>query len=195
MQKPQKFRYIFVVMFSASTIFLLTIGFGLISFLELIISIFTSARIWPPGDSTIKFYAIWTPTALTFVGLVLLIVLDWNSWVFNHWTWLLFGALLIIAGQAFAGWARLTLGARQTVGEINELITGGPYAYSRNPMYVGNIITLVGLSVLANSLFVSVVSLGIIAWFLLAPLAEEPVLLEEFGENYEQYRKKTPRFL
>ncbi|WP_238993556.1 methyltransferase family protein [Nocardioides caldifontis] len=102
-----------------------------------------------------------------------------------------------IAGTASNGFRR----TGTTVDPIHPdrattLVTGGPFRFTRNPMYVG----MTGL-VLANA-----VRRG--AWLGVVPLAvffavmdrvqiaaEEPVLREKFGTDYEEYRADVPRWL
>lgn len=54
---------------------------------------------------------------------------------------------------------------------------------------------LVGGGVLAGSWMTAVLALLGIVWFLLAPLAEESWLQEQYGEAYETYRESVPRFI
>ena len=71
----------------------------------------------------------------------------------------------------------------------------GPYRVSRNPQYVGDIALLLGWGVACNSLLTWLLCLLGVAWFALAPLAEEPWLRERYGPPYEAYRGRVSRFL
>lgn len=71
----------------------------------------------------------------------------------------------------------------------------GPYRYSRNPQYVGDIALPAGYILLTNSLALLLTGLLAIGWFALAPFAEEPWLRARFGRAYEEYLEKVPRFL
>lgn len=78
----------------------------------------------------------------------------------------------------------------------DHLVTGGPFSFTRNPIYVGNTMLMVGLGLITG-----------IAWFLLfAPLAayattrlaierEERHLEAHFGKKYRDYRKKVRRWI
>jgi protein-S-isoprenylcysteine O-methyltransferase Ste14 len=74
------------------------------------------------------------------------------------------------------------------------LMTGGPYALSRNPMYIGELALWLGLAILFGS---PVVLAGFVLWAaLMRRLAvREEVLLEAaFGDRYRQYKARVPRW-
>jgi protein-S-isoprenylcysteine O-methyltransferase Ste14 len=87
------------------------------------------------------------------------------------------------------------LSDHQTLGLQGELITNGPYRYSRNPQYVAEIVTFLSVVLITNSLLAAVICALVVLWFLLAPLAEEPWLARQFGERFDDYRRRVPRFL
>ncbi len=77
-----------------------------------------------------------------------------------------------------------------------RLVTDGPYAVVRNPLYLGNWFIASGLCAIAQLRWLLVT--GPLLAFLLyyvAALAEEHRLLEQHGEAYRQYCAATPRFL
>jgi len=98
------------------------------------------------------------------------------------------------------GWSVLNfLRAKGTPVPINpppQLVTTGPYAYVRNPMLTGVFALLFGFGVLFGSvsLLVAFTPLFIFinVWELKA--IEEPELLKRLGEDYSEYRKRTPMF-
>jgi protein-S-isoprenylcysteine O-methyltransferase Ste14 len=77
-----------------------------------------------------------------------------------------------------------------------RLVASGPYAYSRNPMLAGVFALLFGLGVLLESaslLFVfTPLFISLNAWELKA--IEEPELVKRLGQEYIEYRKRTPMF-
>ena len=77
-----------------------------------------------------------------------------------------------------------------------QLVTSGPYAYTRNPMLTGVFTLLFGFGVLLGSASLIVVFtplfIFINVWELKA--IEEPELLKRLGEDYIDYRKRTPMF-
>jgi protein-S-isoprenylcysteine O-methyltransferase Ste14 len=76
------------------------------------------------------------------------------------------------------------------------LLTDGPYARSRNPMYIAALVLWIGWAVFYGSvavlLTILVVSASIIPWFV---RAEEHSLEADFGERYLRYKKEVPRWL
>jgi protein-S-isoprenylcysteine O-methyltransferase Ste14 len=77
-----------------------------------------------------------------------------------------------------------------------DLVTTGIFAHCRNPLYVGNILILVGLGIASNSLlFMAVFTpLFLIFWQAIV-LAEENYLRGKFGEQYDNYCSNVHRWL
>lgn len=79
--------------------------------------------------------------------------------------------------------------------EPDELVTGGLYSYSRNPMYIGVLLVILGQALQQRS--VSVLWWGAGMWIGFHNRVigfEEPHLAEKHGDAYEQYRKRVPRW-
>ena len=77
-----------------------------------------------------------------------------------------------------------------------QLVTNGPYAYTRNPMLTGVFSLLFGFGVLFGSVFLLIVftPLFIFVNFWELKSIEEPELEKRLGEEYIEYRKRTPMF-
>jgi len=74
----------------------------------------------------------------------------------------------------------------------NELVTEGIYSVCRNPMYLGNILLLLGFGIYANSLLFLVIFFPFFCFIYLAIIkAEEDFLIGRFGEQYIEYKKDT----
>ncbi len=77
-----------------------------------------------------------------------------------------------------------------------RFVASGPYRFVRNPMYVGAITLLVGLSLVLDA--PSVFGVAFVAFFfsnLFVVLVEEPGLTRRFGESYLAYRRATNRWI
>ena len=99
------------------------------------------------------------------------------------------GALINIAGRRQFHSFRLMWGL-----DNNRLVTGGIYAWTRNPQTVGWLLMYIGMGLLGRSW----AALALAAVFLLALIVwipvEEHVLQTRFGEQYARYRQSVPRF-
>src|SRR5512146_1417973 len=101
----------------------------------------------------------------------------------------------LAAGAAIAAAGLLLRGlASGHVKKNTELTTTGPYAYTRNPLYVGSIIIGIGFAVAARSPWV-VLALMVLfaAVYLPVVRAEEGYLRTQFPE-YAEYAQRVPRF-
>lgn len=154
------------------------------------------ARVWPPPERhSWQFRVVWGLTLISTAGIVLTGVLDWNSGPLGHWLRLPVGATLVLGGLLFALCGMTTLGRHATLGLEGTLLESGPYRWTRNPQYVGDFAALLGWAVLCNSGRTSWVAILAMACFALAPFTEEPWLREQYGEAYDAYRSRVPRFL
>lgn len=102
---------------------------------------------------------------------------------------LLLGALFVVLGLVLRGWASGHL-------EKNErLATTGPYAYTRNPLYVGSLILAVGFAVAARSWWVALIlAIMFVAVYLPVIRGEEQYLTERFPE-FAAYAREVPRLV
>jgi len=77
-----------------------------------------------------------------------------------------------------------------------DLVTTGIFSHCRNPLYVGNILILVGLGIASNSLLFMAVFTPLFLFFWQAiVLAEENYLRSKFGQQYNDYCKRVNRWL
>ncbi|HZT05903.1 MAG TPA: isoprenylcysteine carboxylmethyltransferase family protein [Chloroflexota bacterium] len=76
-----------------------------------------------------------------------------------------------------------------------DLVTSGPYAVVRNPMYLGHIIFLVGLALFARSWFGAVIAAGTAWWFNQRVKEDERRLRDQFGQRYVEYQARVPRWI
>ena len=86
--------------------------------------------------------------------------------------------------------------ARVAKSGATHLLCEGPYARTRNPLYVANLSTAVASAVLAGLRAWSlVVAVFVVAVYQLVILAEEETLRELFGDKFDLYRQRVPRWI
>ena len=146
---------------------------------------------------------------LHVVPLVVAVALLWasrvpgsvlNERLFPWAPWQFWAAAAVTAGGlAFTVWARLHLGRNWsgivTIKQGHELVTTGPYSLVRHPIYTGLLVAFVG-SALARDEWRGVLAVAI-AWAALwrKLLLEERWMLEVFGEQYAEYRRRVPALI
>jgi protein-S-isoprenylcysteine O-methyltransferase Ste14 len=110
------------------------------------------------------------------------------------------GVLVAAAGIAFIASARVHF---MRTGQspvpwkpTPELILGGPYRFTRNPMYVGATLVTVGLGIALDAVLASLAApfaLAVVHFIAVRP--EERYLREKFGAPYEEYLRRVRRYL
>lgn len=143
--------------------------------------------------SSLFFFGIaywgWKPLPLTVppsIEIVLLIV----------------GSLLYFPGMLFLLWARLTLGKNYFVStgfgaqlfKDHQLITSGPYAIVRHPMYAGLILAAFG-ALLIYMTWTTVYFVLFASLMFVRARREEAALSAEFGEQWRGYCRRVPMFI
>lgn len=104
------------------------------------------------------------------------------------------GLLLVVGGVALAAWAVKAL-AEVDAAKPDRLAVAGPYAWSRNPMYLAWDAIYVGITLAANAVWPLVVFPLAFLWNHLQIVNEERYLDRQFGAAYRGYRSKTRRYL
>jgi|Deesub1362A_J573_1020465.scaffolds.fasta_scaffold00008_182 protein-S-isoprenylcysteine O-methyltransferase Ste14 len=178
-------------------IFIATLSMEVILLILILISIFyPSHRVWPPPRGwSWQFIAVWSLTIAVITGGGLLAILDYNTFIIRHWIRFPIGVILFMGGNALAFWGVKTLGAHASSGLRHRLVTTGPYRFTRNPQYIGDILIFLGVILLSNSFYATIICTFGILLILLMPFAEEPWLREVYGEEYIEYCRRVPRYL
>lgn len=110
------------------------------------------------------------------------------------------GVLLILAGSWLHLSAWRTFLKRETTvradGAPRSLVTDGPYARTRNPMYLAGVVILLGLAILLGALasFLAAPAYGVVAHVFFLP-AEERTMEARFGPAYLEYRASVPAWI
>jgi protein-S-isoprenylcysteine O-methyltransferase Ste14 len=102
---------------------------------------------------------------------------------------LLYGAALSLAGLLLRAWSAGYLAKNQ------RLATGGPYAYTRNPLYLGSALMGLGGAVAGRSWIMGVafaVFFALVYWPVME--REAQFLQQEFPEAFEAYTRQVPLF-
>ncbi len=113
-------------------------------------------------------------------------VAAWPFWV---------GAALCAAGLLFTVWARLHLGrnwsATVTIKRDHELVTSGPYALVRHPIYTGILLAFIG-SATAQAEVRGILAVVLAFWSFWYKLRhEECWMYDQFGEAYRVYSQRV----
>jgi len=109
------------------------------------------------------------------------------------------GFAIAISGELMRFWGVSWAGSEtRTTGGVGGtyLVISGPFAFVRNPLYVGNILLYTGIGIMSCSLFpyLQIVALLFFAvQYHFIVLEEEKFLKEKFGEAYRNYFKNVPR--
>ncbi|MDF2231418.1 phosphatidylethanolamine N-methyltransferase family protein [Albimonas sp. CAU 1670] len=128
-------------------------------------------------------------------GTVLYALLDWGSLGWEHWSRIALGAPLMLGAFAVTLRGYAFLGLDNTYCAQDGLVTGGIYAYSRNPQYVSSVLATVGLALFAGSWGTFFLAGALFGLYLLFALNEERWLHASYGERFAQYMREAPRFL
>jgi protein-S-isoprenylcysteine O-methyltransferase Ste14 len=76
-----------------------------------------------------------------------------------------------------------------------RILDVGPYRFTRNPMYLGHIIFLIGLAIAFRSWFALILLVARAAWFHCRVLHDERRLQAAFGADYNAYRARVKRWI
>jgi protein-S-isoprenylcysteine O-methyltransferase Ste14 len=100
-----------------------------------------------------------------------------------------YGLPISIAGLALRGWAAGHLSKNQ------RLATSGPYAYTRNPLYLGTLIVAAGLAVAGRSLGLAVLFAAVFVLVYLPVILLEEQHLRRLFPEYADYAQEVPSLL
>ena len=110
------------------------------------------------------------------------------------------GALLLLGGAALAKWGEIAL--RRAGTNVNPrqpstaVVDGGPYRFTRNPLYLGTTLMYLGVAFLVDAsapLVLLPPLLALIQWGVIA--REERYLESKFGDDYRAYRARIRRWI
>ena len=133
----------------------------------------------------------WLPVPLA----LLLIGVRWH-WLRSAWL-LVTGLAIVVAGLAIRGWAVRHIGtiSRTRSARLGPLMSRGPFAMVRNPLYVGNFLMWIGFAVSSGLIWMVPIAWAIFALQYTAIIRfEEAALTQHFGDAYRKYMREVPRW-
>jgi len=99
------------------------------------------------------------------------------------------GGALVVLGEMARMWAS------GYIDKNRELATAGPYAHTRNPLYLANLLLLIGFCVMAGNLWISLLALLSFTMIYRPVIREEAQHMDKlFGESYRQWSAEAPLF-
>jgi len=154
----------------------------------------TTQRLEPAASRILRLFIFVIAITLLSITRIPLPWLYLHLWPVGFWPFWL-GAAVTIAGLLFAVWAREHLGRNWsrsvTIKQDHELITTGPYAVVRHPIYTGILIGFLGMAIAISQVrgFIAFVLVFLALWLKLR--MEEQWMRSQFGETYATYARRT----
>lgn len=115
----------------------------------------------------------------------------------------LVGLLLIPVGFLLIIWANYTLlhigkiglRNREPMQRPSNLVLAGPYRFTRNPIYFGCLLMLLGLVIVWSSVVIVILTIPVYIIFRYGFIKKEEIILEEeFGDEYRDFKKRVKRW-
>ena len=175
------------------------IVWGLWFFLEIFLYRMTKSKKVQKSKDKESLNIIWV--AIIFgISLGIIIMFNTNLPFSKNLSVPYIGLLTIIIGVLFRFSVIVSLkkefSVDVTIKENHKLKTTGFYKFVRHPAYTGSIISFIGMGLSFNNIFsFFVITIPVVYAFLYRIKVEEKVLIENFGEEYLEYMKKTKRLI
>ena len=125
----------------------------------------------------------------------------WNEYENDPVIWTL-GSVALLVSLSIRIWGTAYIGRRipkwimPHKWDQKELVKSGPYSIVRNPLYIANIIAMLGICVVFELLwFLPVTFLYLFALYSIVTRYEEEKLSRRFGQAYLTYKKRVPRWI
>ena len=104
--------------------------------------------------------------------------------------------VLATAGLAYSVWGLLYLRRSfSIIPEARRLVTGGPYRFSRHPVYLGEVTTAIGVNLATAGWLRALAIAYFIACEVMRIRWEERILALAFPSDYPEYARRVPRYL
>jgi len=154
----------------------------------------TTQRLEPAAWPILRTLTFLIVIALLSIPRIPLLWLYRQLWPSGLWSFIV-GAAVTVGGLLFAVWARQHLGSNWsnavTIKQKHELITTGPYALVRHPIYTGILTGFLGTAIALSQVrgVIGFVLMFLVLWTKLR--REEKWMRSEFGETYATYAHQT----
>ena len=154
----------------------------------------TTQRLEPASSRILRVFIFLIAIVLLSTTRIPLRWLYLQLWPDGLWPFWL-GAAVTIAGLLFAVWAREHLGSNWsrsvTIKQGHELITTGPYAVVRHPIYTGILTGFLGMAIAISQVRGVIVFVLFFLAFWIKLRMEEQWMRSQFGEAYASYAHRT----
>jgi len=154
----------------------------------------STQRLEPAASRILRVFIFLIAIVLLSTTRIPLPLLYLQLWPVGFWPFWL-GAAVTIAGLLFAVWAREHLGSNWsrsvTIKQGHELITTGPYAVVRHPIYTGILTGFLGMAIAISQVRGFIVFVLIFLAFWIKLRMEEQWMRSQFGETYTTYAHHT----
>lgn len=113
---------------------------------------------------------------------------------------ILIGLIFSVIGSSLAIWENLTMKqgwgppAQHEIKKQQNLVITGPFAFTRNPIYIGLLLYFLGFEVALGS-YLAILVIPFAYLLYRAILIEEKLLMKHFGKKFRAYTTRVPRFL
>lgn len=146
------------------------------------------------------------PRRIVSTGVVILFFLQLFRFISFTASWLttpiasFTGTIIFLGGIVLASWAKFVMKSawgepgQHDITRQKALVTGGPFAFSRNPIYIGLLMIFFGFELSVGS-WILFVFIALTALVHKAIIKEESLLAKHFGKPYDLYRKRVPRYV
>jgi protein-S-isoprenylcysteine O-methyltransferase Ste14 len=154
----------------------------------------TTQRVESTASGILRLLAILVVIALLSINRIPLPWLYRQVWPAGFWPFWI-GAAVTVAGLLFAVWARRHLATNWsssvTIKQDHELITTGPYALVRHPIYTGILTGFLGTAIALAQVrgFIALALMFVLFWAKFRK--EEEWMRSQFGETYTTYSQRT----
>ena len=136
----------------------------------------------------------WLPNACGIIGTFLSVGIPYFAPVTLPFGWQVVSTTLLLVGSVGSFMVLAKLGRSFSIlPEARVLVTSGPYAYARHPLYAVEIITILGMGMLYQQPQASLLAACVIAMLVVRTMFEEKVLTEAYPE-YAAYSARVKRF-